>query len=274
MTILGWWLAIGSVSNFVASMILEIASAWYTFERKPWQLYLMYVGVIWLSVAMNIPGSRLLPYYSQLVFVVSVITLFGTMIALFVTARDSHAPASFMFADTTSQTGWTNEGFTFMLATGNAVFGYLGSDCGAHLCEEIAQPSKNVPKVIMLPLVMGLLTAFPFAASLIYSINDLSAVLSAGMPLMEIYYQATGSRAAASVMLAFFAFCMFGCVVAVGELGPGSRWTKLKQRKLTRKQAQLRPGPSGQYLETTPCHSLRRGRPYTRPSTCQRTRCS
>src|SRR5688572_27439884 len=217
MSILGWWLAIGSVSNFVASMILEIASVWYSFETQRWQLYLMYVAVIWLSVAMNILGSRLLPYYSQLIFVLSVITLGSTIIALFVIARHHHASPSFMFTDTTTQTGWSNEGFTFLLAVGNAVFGYMGSDCGAHLCEEIANPSKNVPKVIMLPLVMGLLTAFPFAAALIYSIKDLPAVLGAGMPLLEIYYQGTGSKVAASILLSFFAFCMFGCVVAVGK---------------------------------------------------------
>jgi len=218
MSILGWWLAIGSVSNFVASMIMQIASVWYSFETQRWQLYLLYVGVIWLSVAMNILGSRLLPYYSQLIFVLAVLTLGSTMITLFVVARNNHASPSFMFTDTTSQSGWSNEGFTFLLAVGNAVFGYMGSDCGAHLCEEIANPSKHVPKVIMMPLVMGLLTAFPFAASLIYSIKDLPAVLSADMPLMEIYYQGTGSYVAASILLGFFAFCMFGCVVAVGKL--------------------------------------------------------
>lgn len=217
MSILGWWLAIGSVSNFVASMIMQIASVWYSFESQRWQLYLIYVGVIWLSVAMNTLGSRLLPYYGQLIFVLAVVTLVSTMIALFVVARHNHASASFIFTETTTQSGWSNKGFPFLLAVSNAVFGYLGSDCGAHLCEEIANPSKNIPKVIMLPLVMGLLTAFPFVASLIYCIKDLSAVLSADMPLMEIYYQGTGSRVAASILLAFFAFCMFGCVVAIGE---------------------------------------------------------
>lgn len=228
MSILGWWLAIGSVSNFVASMILQIASTWYSFASQRWQLYLIYVGVIWLSVAMNTLGSRLLPHYGQLIFVLAVVTLISTMMSLFVLARHDHAPASFMFADTTSQSGWST-GFPFLLAVSNAVFGYLGSDCGAHLCEEIANPSKNIPKVIMLPLVMGLLTAFPFVASLIYCIKDLDAVLSADMPLMEIYYQGTGSHVAASILLAFFAFCMFGCVVAVGEFTQAPRGEKANE---------------------------------------------
>lgn len=168
----------------------------------------------------NIFGSRWLPHFNQFVFLLSVATLGATTVTLFTVARHNHAPASFIFADTTSQSGWPSQGFSFLLAIGNSVYGFLGSDCGAHLCEEIPNPSKNVPKVILYPLVMGLLTAFPFAASLIYSISDPTAVLNsiAGLPLIEIYYQGTGSYAAASVLLATFAFCLFGCLVGIGEI--------------------------------------------------------
>lgn len=58
-----------------------------------------------------------------------------------------------------------------------------------------------------------------------------------GLPLIEIYYQATGSKAATIVLLAAFAFCMFGCATANiagssrqiwaasrDNAFPGSRW--------------------------------------------------
>lgn len=219
MSIIGWWLASGSVANFIASMLVEIASIWHPdFEPHQWQIYLIYVALIWLAAALNILGSRILPLYNQFVFMLSILTLGSTMIALFVVGRNKHASGQFIFADTTGQSGWTSEGFTFLLAISNAVFGFMGSDCGAHLCEEIASPAKYVPMVIMYPLVIGLLTAFPFAASLIYSITDLEAILNTvtGLPLIEIYFQATGSRVAASVLLSAFTFCFFGCLVGVG----------------------------------------------------------
>lgn len=138
------------------------------------------------------------------------------MIALFVVARNHHASGSWIFGNTLNQTGWSSDGFAFVLAITNAVFAYLGSDCGAHLCEEIPNPGRNVPRVILWPLLIGLLTAFPFACSLMYAITDLKAVLNtpSGIPLIEIYYQGTGSEVAASILLAFFAFCFFGCLVA------------------------------------------------------------
>ncbi|RVX70500.1 hypothetical protein B0A52_05151 [Exophiala mesophila] len=226
MSIIGWWLASGSVANFVSYMILSIVALWYPeFEAQNWQQYLIYVAVIWLAVAMNVFASEWLPHFNQMIFVLSVSTLGATIITLFVTARNHHATASFIFTDTTISSGWSDYGLCFLLSISNAVYGYLGTDCGAHLCEEIANPSRNVPKVIIYPLVMGLLTSFPFAASLLYSITDLSSILeSPRLPLISIYYQATGSYAAASVLLAVLAFCFFGCLVAVGTTCSRTQW--------------------------------------------------
>lgn len=86
------------------------------------------------------------------------------------------------------------------------------------MCEEIPNPGKNVPKVILFPLVIGFLTAFPFTTALMYSTINIEAVFTTatGLPLLEIYYQGTGSKVAASVLLAMFAFCFFGCLVANG----------------------------------------------------------
>ncbi|KAF2115737.1 amino acid permease-domain-containing protein [Lophiotrema nucula] len=137
----------------------------------------------------------------------------------FMVASDKYKP----FA---SYLGWSSDGWAFMLAISNAVYAFLGSDCGAHLCEKIPNPAKNVPKAILWPLVVGLLTAFPFAVAMMYSINDLQAVFdsTSGLSLLEIYYQGTGNKAAASVLLAVFAFCFFGCLVANATTSSRTLW--------------------------------------------------
>lgn len=142
-----------------------------------------------------------------------------TTITLFVCSRRNHASAQWIFADTTNGTGWPSNGFAFILAISNAVYAFLGTDCGAHLCEEIRDPAKNAPKIILYPILIGLVTAWPFACACMYSITDVEAVLNtpSGLPLIEIYYQSTQSKSAASVLLALFAFCFFGCSVANGE---------------------------------------------------------
>jgi len=123
----------------------------------------------------------------------------------------------------TSSTGWSNKGFPFLLATVNTVFSFLGSDCGAHMCEEIPNPGRTVPRVIVLPLIGGFVAAFPFAIACMYAITDVQAVLNTptGLPLIEIYRQGTGSDVAASILVALFAFCFFGCLV--GNVTTSSR---------------------------------------------------
>jgi choline transport protein len=219
MSVLGWWLALGSVANFVSSMILEIAKAWYPdYDHQSWQAYLIYVALIWVAISTNIFASRWIPLFNKLMFVLAVITMTTTMIILFVMARNHHSPASTIFGDTTNRTGWSSDGFSFMLAVGNAVYSFLGSDCGAHMCEEVPNPAKNVPRIMLWPLLMGLLTAFPFATALLYALSDITKVLSTGgVPLLEIYYQGTGSLAGATVLLALFAFLFFSNLIANGE---------------------------------------------------------
>jgi choline transport protein len=200
-------------------MILDITAAWYpSYEQQGWQAYLVFVALIWIAVTANIFMSRWIPLFNKMMFVLAVITMTTTMIVLFVLARDNHASASTIFTDHTNRNGWSSGGFSFMLAIGNAVYSFLGSDCGAHMCEEVPNPAKNVPKIMLWPLLMGLLTAFPFAAALLYSISDLTKVLNAGgVPLFEIYYQGTGSLAGATVLMALFAFLFFSNLIANGK---------------------------------------------------------
>jgi len=79
----------------------------------------------------------------------SATTMMVTMITILACAAPNFQSAKFVFSDTTNSTGWSNDGLAFLLCTMNALYGFLGVDCGAHLCEEIPNPTVNVPKVIV-----------------------------------------------------------------------------------------------------------------------------
>jgi ABC-type multidrug transport system fused ATPase/permease subunit len=139
-------------------MILEIASIWYPdYELQHWQEYLIYVALIWLAVGLNVFASQWIPMFNQFIFGLSVITLSATTITLFVCARNHHASVEWIFTDTTNRTGWSSGGFAFVLAVGNAVFSYLGSDCGAHV--RIAKQQSNdlrpIHVLIFLPVPLA-----------------------------------------------------------------------------------------------------------------------
>ncbi|KAJ5758113.1 uncharacterized protein N7511_006807 [Penicillium nucicola] len=166
LSILGWWLASASACNFISSLILSIAFLWYPdYESKSWHQWLVYVGIIWLAVALNTFGSQILPLFNQFNFIVACCTLTATTVTLFVCSRNNHAAVDWVFSDTTNSTGWSSDGLAFILAISNSVYAFLGTDCGAHLCEEIREPAKNTPKIILFPILIGLGTAWPFACA-------------------------------------------------------------------------------------------------------------
>jgi choline transport protein len=159
-------------------MILAIVTLWYPdYEIQRWQQWVIYCALIWLAIALNIFGSSFIPMFNQLIFVLAVLTLSSTTIVLLVVSRNRYASGAWVFSDTTNSTGWPNDGLAFILSISNAVYSFLGSDCGAHLCEEIQNPGRNVPKVMLYPLAMGLVTAFPFACACMASIVDIDAVI-------------------------------------------------------------------------------------------------
>ena len=160
-------------------MILAIVTLWYPeYEIQHWHQWLIFCALIWLAISINILGSGLIPMFNQFMFFLAVLTLSATTITLLICSRKQFPSGSWVFTDTTNSTGWPTDGFAFILSISNAVYAYLGSDCGAHMCEEIQNPGRNVPKVMLYPLAMGLITAFPFACACMASIVDLKAVIS------------------------------------------------------------------------------------------------
>ena len=77
-----------------------------------------------------------------------------SMITILACAAPNFSSTRLVFGDTTNSTGWSNDGLAFLLCIANALYGFLGVDCGAHLCEEIPNPTVNVPKVIVSELCM------------------------------------------------------------------------------------------------------------------------
>jgi choline transport protein len=123
------------------------------------------------------------------------LTLSASTIVLFVCSRDNHAAASWVFADATNGTGWPSDGFAFILSVSNAVYAFLGNDCGAHMCEEIPKPWQERSESHQVPS-HGAAYGVSFACACMFAIVDLNSVINTatGLPLIEIYYQGTGQE--------------------------------------------------------------------------------
>lgn len=72
LSVIGWWMAACSVSNFVASMILSIALLWHSgYEYHHRHHYLVAVLLMWMAVAVNIFGHHVIPMFNKLIGITS-----------------------------------------------------------------------------------------------------------------------------------------------------------------------------------------------------------
>lgn len=63
-------------------------------------------------------------------------------------------------------------------------------DAVIHISEEMPQPGKRVPQVMIMTMLIGLFTTLPLVVMLMYYMTDLEAVTASALPSLEIVSQA------------------------------------------------------------------------------------
>lgn len=151
-------------------MILAMVKIWKPeYNIQPWQQWILYASILWSAVGINVFGSRYVPLFSKYlrtlanlsefrqsylltdIVYLSLTSLIVTISTLLACAAPDFERASWVFGDTTNSTGWNNKGLVFILCLLNNAYGFMGTDAGAHMSEEIPRPMVNVPKVIVSP---------------------------------------------------------------------------------------------------------------------------
>lgn len=68
-------------------------------------------------------------------------------------------------------------------------------DAVTHLVEEMPQPARNAPMIMVLAPLTGGITAWPFMVVLLFCLRNWDGVLTSAVgPVLEIYHQSTNSR--------------------------------------------------------------------------------
>lgn len=98
----------------------------------------------------------------------------------------------------------------------NANYAFACLDCATHLAEELPRPERAIPFAILGTIVIGSVTAWTFSIALFFSISDLDAITGTStlVPVLELFYQALGSKAGAIVLEALVIATGIWCLVA------------------------------------------------------------
>ncbi|CAH0021633.1 unnamed protein product [Clonostachys rhizophaga] len=138
------------------------------FVSEPWQGVLFYWAILAYSAATNIWGLRVLPHINTAAGVLHLAGFIGVVITLLVMANKNSA----------------------------------SYDAACHLSEELPNASRNVPLAMMYSVLLNGITGLAYCIVLLFATTSLDSLLQTPtqFPFMEVYLQATQSRAGATVL--------------------------------------------------------------------------
>ncbi|GAM36589.1 hypothetical protein TCE0_018f05789 [Talaromyces pinophilus] len=187
-----------------------------------WKLFLIYLAIDAVCWLCNLWGVKGIPKLELLGCYATVLGFVGYTITLLVKAPK--ADPRFVFVDVNNNTGYSSNSFAILLGLFTSFSTLMGLDGPAHLAEEIPEPKKSLPRVMLMVIISQFVVGLIWIIVLGFSITDLSAITNTatGIPILELIRTATGSNAAAIV------FCLL-LIVNNGTSALGSGLTMSRQ---------------------------------------------
>ncbi|GAW17731.1 hypothetical protein ANO14919_071970 [Xylariales sp. No.14919] len=193
MSTLAWWIVTCSGISLASATLSGLVNFFHPdFVATRWQVYLFYVATAFITIIPVFISSKRLAWAVQTSLFLSVL---GVTLFLFVPiGLHKHVnDGSYLVESGLGNSGW-NSGTAFVLGITNSLYAFGGTDGAIHISEEMVQPSRRVPQVIIMTMFIGVVTALPLFIALMYFMTDLDAVRDSALPSMELVYQATGNR--------------------------------------------------------------------------------
>ncbi|KAF2415962.1 choline transport protein [Tothia fuscella] len=210
----GWMFDLAAICQIEANIAVQLFAVYHgDIIIQAWHTYIAFILLTVFSSSFCIFFNRLIP---KLQDVGLILVIGGGIITIIVVAAmpKQHASNAFVWKDWENGTGWRG-GVAFLTGVLNGAFTVGTPDSITHLAEELPNPRRDLPKAIAVQIGLGGLSAFLFAIAILYSINNLDAVLNSNgsFPLAEVYAQATGNRGATFGLLLIIFFSILICLV-------------------------------------------------------------
>lgn len=180
------------------------------FTPQRWQIFIAFVCITWLDLSLVLFGQRILAKAATMMgTLLLLIFLVTTLVCAIMPSQTDagYASNAFVWTEWQNLTGWSSNGFVFLMGILNGAYAIGTPDGVCHLCEEIPNPRKNIPYGILSQMTTGSLTTFFFYLAVLYCVTDLTAVFNTeitALPLAAMYQQATRSTAGTFGLLFIF----------------------------------------------------------------------
>ncbi|KAH7110962.1 amino acid/polyamine transporter I [Dactylonectria macrodidyma] len=233
-TLAGWqgtcagaaFLAATQIQGLIAFMIPS-------YNAQTWQGALMIWMCVLIAIFVNTVVSSMLPKLEGIILVLHILGFFAIFIVL-VTFGSHGDDVSNIFLEFRNEGMWPTQGLSWFVGLLGAVFSFAGVDCSFHMCEEVRNPSKAVPRSIMISVLINGAMGLATIIALLYSATDFDEAISSptGYPYIQIFYQAVGSKGGTAAMSCLIIFMTMSAVIGIIAATSRVFWAFARDRGL------------------------------------------
>lgn len=177
---IAWVFGIASVTAVGANAVVAMYALYHPgYVPERWHIFIVFLVIAWLANFWVLFGQRYLDKVATAGgFVCVVFAVISTLVCATMPSRTGAGYASNAFAWTefSNLTGWSSNGFVFLMGMLNGAFAIGTPDAVCHLSEEIPNPRVNVPKGIASQIIVYFATGFGFYIAVVSPILSASPV--------------------------------------------------------------------------------------------------
>ncbi|RLM02011.1 hypothetical protein CFD26_109119 [Aspergillus turcosus] len=243
--VFSWITLAAAIAVASTQALMAVVIRWQPeYVPQAWHYFLVYQLFNIIMVVYNIYLTNRTLWVYNVGFLLSL----GTFLAITITCpARSHSEVdswAIWTQFTNGSGGWPN-GISFLTGLSTPQFMLSGLDATLHLAEECLEPERIVPKAVLVTVVVGFLTAFPFSIAVIYSYRDVESSLSSptGFPIYFIWEKATRSPTAATIFMAALVVISAVAFNAVHQTASRLTWSFARDEALffSRRLASVHP---------------------------------
>ncbi|KAI8658002.1 hypothetical protein NCS57_01180600 [Fusarium keratoplasticum] len=230
----GWCLILAEVATGASCTLnsANIISTMVTIfhpnvDWQPYQTFLIYLLLLVVPILLNLK-PEVLPIYSTVGAVFTVLGFFGWAITVLVTAPK--ADAKFVFTTFLNNSGYSSNGWVFILGFYNPLYGLYGTDSMMHLVEEMKNAAEDAPRAMVWSMVFSGVMTLITDLVLLYCCGNYETYAVALSPYVDWLTDVTGSIGG-GIFIAVV-FIVVNLLVSTGLLSSCSRlgWRMAQDR--------------------------------------------
>ncbi|KAI1133970.1 amino acid transporter [Hypoxylon sp. FL0543] len=252
----GWLYVVGNVTitlavNFGSTLFLvgcvnvfETPDGQGVLAGEPYQVFLIFLGITLLCNAVSSLGNRWLPILDTFAIFWTFAGVIAMMCCVLAIAKEGRRDAEWVFTHFEANSGWT-PGWSFVVGLLHAAYATSSTGMIISMCEEVRAPATQVPKAMVLTIVINTVAGLMFMIPLVFVLPDIQGLITLAQPVPAIVKSAIGNSGGAFglliPLLVLAIICGIGCTTAASRCVyafardgaiPGSKWWKKIDHRL------------------------------------------